>query len=296
MSKDIEIEYPSLFTSADTFSIKAQRRFINLNKLTLFLLFMSTILASIYHQNWAVWSSSLLLVLSAIISSLMLFFKFEKGWYEGRAIAESIKTLCWKYMTGAKPFDQEMEIKEAEQSLISNFKKVIGQRKDFFELVGGDFARYEQLPSRLSEIRTMDRDKRISIYKSKRLEKQKKWYSDKADENRKWKNISFGVIIFSQLLGIIALVINFKYELDISIAPIFIVLSTSFIAWLQLRRYQELSQSYLITATELSLIKSKVHQIETEEELSNFVDDAETAISREHTLWLARRDNIDLFK
>jgi hypothetical protein len=65
---------------------------------------------------------------------------------------------------------------------------------------------------------------------------------------------------------------------------------------LQLRRYQELSQSYLITATELSLIKSKIHQIETEEELSNFVDDAETAISREHTLWLARRDSIDLFR
>jgi hypothetical protein len=296
MNKDLDVKYPSLFTSADTYSIKAQQRFINLNKLTLFLLFVSTILASINQQDWAIWTSSLLLILSAIISSLMLLLKFEKGWYEGRALAESIKTLCWKYMTKAKPFGQQLEINEAEEALISNFKKVIGQRKDFFELVGSDFARYEQLPSRLSEIRSMDRNKRISFYKNKRLEKQKNWYSDKADENGKWKDISFGVIIIAQLLGIIALVINFKYELGLTLAPIFIVLSTSFIAWLQLRRYQELSQSYLITATELSLIKSKIHQIETEEDFSNFVDDAETAISREHTLWLARRDNIDLFK
>jgi hypothetical protein len=32
-----------------------------------------------------------------------------------------------------------------------------------------------------------------------------------------------------------------------------------------------------------------VHQ---EAELSSFVADAETAISREHTLWLARRDHL----
>jgi len=47
----------------------------------------------------------------------------------------------------------------------------------------------------------------------------------------------------------------------------------------------------------LALDKTKLASLlDTESEFSEFVDDSETAISREHTLWLARRDNIELFK
>lgn len=295
MNEKVNFEYPSLFNSADSYSIKAQKRFISLNRWVLILLFISTILTSLSIQNWAFWVSSVILLISAIMSFLMLFLKFEKGWYEGRAVAESIKTLCWKYMIGAKPFDYKLDSKIAQANLITNFKKVIGQRKDFFELIGSNFARYEQLPKSLTEIRDLDFKQRINIYKTHRLEKQKKWYSDKVDENQKWRKISFALIISAQILALVVMIVNYKFEFNIFISPIFIAISTSLIAWLQLKKYQELSQSYLITATELSLIKSKVNQINSEEELSNFVDDAESAISREHTLWLARRDNIDLF-
>lgn len=296
MIKEIEIKYPSLFTSADNYSIKSQKYFLCLNKWVLIVLVISMAITSITQDKWAIWASSSLLIISAVLSTIMLLWKFEKGWYEGRAIAESIKTLCWKYMCGAKPFHKNMEQKEAENRLLKNFKNIIGQRKDFFQLIGSDFAKHEQLPSELTKIRFTDIQNRIHIYKTKRLEKQKQWYSDKVDENKKWTKISFVVIIVSQLLAIVSLILSIKLEWNFYIAPILIVISTSFIAWLQLKRYQELSQSYLITATELSLIKSKINQIETEEELSEFIDDAETAISREHTLWLARRDNIELFK
>jgi hypothetical protein len=226
----------------------------------------------------------------------MLVLKFEKGWYEGRAVAESIKTLCWKFVTGARPFSIDIDETEAQNLLIESFKKVIGHRKDFFTLIGSDFAENEQLPIELLNIRKLSKEQRIGIYKTQRLEKQKKWYTDKTTENKKWTKISFAIIIVAQVLAVISLVLKIKFEFEISVAPILVTVSTAFIAWLQLRRYQELSQSYLITATELSLIKSKINQVESESEFSEFVDDSETAISREHTLWLARRDNIELFK
>lgn len=291
-----KIKYPALFTSSDKYSIKAQDNFKNLNKWTLVALVVATVLTSLTQENWAIWTSTALILVSAILSTLMLVLKFEKGWYEGRAVAESIKTLCWKFMTGARPFSIDLNETKAQNLLIENFKKVIGHRKDFFTLIGSDFAENEQLPVELMNIRKLSKDERISIYKTERLEKQKKWYTDKTTENKKWTKISFAVIILAQVLAVISLILKIKFEFEFSIAPILVTISTAFIAWLQLRRYQELSQSYLITATELSLIKSKINQVDTESDFSEFVDDSETAISREHTLWLARRDNIELFK
>lgn len=291
-----KIKYPALFTSSDNYSIKAQDNFKNLNKWTLVALVVATVLTSLTQENWAIWTSTALILVSAILSTLMLVLKFEKGWYEGRAVAESIKTLCWKYMTGARPFSIDLNETKAKNLLIENFKKVIGHRKDFFTLIGSDFAENEQLPVELMNIRKLSKDERISMYKTERLEKQKKWYTDKTTENKKWTKISFAVIILAQVLAVISLILKIKFEFEFSIAPILVTISTAFIAWLQLRRYQELSQSYLITATELSLIKSKINQVDTESDFSEFVDDSETAISREHTLWLARRDNIELFK
>jgi hypothetical protein len=259
-----KIKYPALFTSSDNYSIKAQDNFKNLNKWTLVALVVATVLTSLTQESWAIWTSTALILVSAILSTLMLVLKFEKGWYEGRAVAESIKTLCWKFMTGARPFSIDLNETKAQNLLIENFKKVIGHRKDFFTLIGSDFAENEQLPVELMNIRKLSKDERISIYKTERLEKQKKWYTDKTTENKKWTKISFAVIILAQVLAVISLILKIKFEFEFSIAPILVTISTAFIAWLQLRRYQELSQSYLITATELSLIKSKINQVDTE--------------------------------
>ena len=59
--------------------------------------------------------------------------------------------------------------------------------------------------------------------------------------------------------------------------------------WVQVKQYKNLAESYGITTTELSLIEDTIPNITTNEQFSNFVAESETAISREHTLWRARR-------
>lgn len=76
----------------------------------------------------------------------------------------------------------------------------------------------------------------------------------------------------------------------IKLTGLLTTIASSFIAWLQVKQHQELSQSYSIAAQELGLILEQGQHIHTEEDFCAFVSDSENAISREHTLWVARRD------
>jgi hypothetical protein len=58
---------------------------------------------------------------------------------------------------------------------------------------------------------------------------------------------------------------------------------------LQVKKYQETAQSYSVTSQELGFIEALARTVSTEEQFSLFVENAEFAISREHTLWIARR-------
>ncbi|MDG1083326.1 MAG: SLATT domain-containing protein [Planktotalea sp.] len=69
-----------------------------------------------------------------------------------------------------------------------------------------------------------------------------------------------------------------------------IVLVTSALGWLQMKRHSELMASYNLTAHEIGIIKGNSEAAKTEEEFSNFINEAELAFSREHTQWVARRD------
>ncbi|WP_456462126.1 DUF4231 domain-containing protein [Reichenbachiella sp.] len=298
-SDTYKINYPALYKSSDKASIKSQNLFIKLNLFNILSLVLASTLSSIpIDENYLAIISAVFLIVSLILTSLMFYIKFEKKWYEGRAIAESIKTLTWKFMMGASPFEADsFTIVEAEERLINEFKKIIGQRKDYFDLIGGDFGTGEQITTAMRNVREFNIEKKKSIYLRQRLDEQRTWYSSSSNRNRSSKNISFWTIIALIVASFIGLYLNLNYEnLKIIITPISVVIASSIIAWMNLKRFQELTQSYSITANELGLIRSKAHHITKESELSDFVDDAENAISREHTLWLARRDNIELFK
>ena len=60
-------------------------------------------------------------------------------------------------------------------------------------------------------------------------------------------------------------------------------------AWLHMKQHQNLASAYSIAAHELSLIASKIASQLDEANWAGFVDEAEEAISREHTLWKASR-------
>jgi hypothetical protein len=59
-------------------------------------------------------------------------------------------------------------------------------------------------------------------------------------------------------------------------------------AWIQLNQYRTLETSYAVAQQELLIIIERLETV-SEDKWALFVSDAEDAISREHSMWLARR-------
>ena len=72
---------------------------------------------------------------------------------------------------------------------------------------------------------------------------------------------------------------------------VFIVIAGSALTWMQTKRYQELSTAYSLAAHEICLLRQDIDGISNESQFSTFVNDSETAFSREHTQWQARKEH-----
>lgn len=291
--------FPILFKIADEKSNSSQKKFININLSILVLLILSS-LSSIFSTQISAPESIIIfctccLILSMLLNLFILFFKPEKSWYEGRAIAESVKTLTWKLITGTTPFDLSLTNKEYQSIFEENLKKIIGQKKDFFVLIGKKYPNENMVSDEMIEIRKSSFEERKKIYLEARIQNQINWYSTNSKKNSKNKNITFIFMIGFQTLGILFFILELYSLIEFSFTSISIAVTSILLTWLQLKRFQELTESYAITAMELKFIKDKSKFISNDSELAKYVDDSETAISREHTLWLARRDNVELY-
>lgn len=286
-------DFPAFFQVADKASYNAQRRYLNLMKTNILLLILSTAL-SVYAFNdisakkFLAILSAICLCASIITTWLIHVFGYEKTWYEGRAVAESIKSLAWRYMTCADPYFVELPLAMVDKDFLALLWSIIHDRKDL-PLVG-DEAEMRQISDKMHEIRRKSLDERKNIYLTERIEDQRKWYATKAKMNQSWENRWFAGIIITQLLAFICaiLVINFPNS-AVNMTGLFSTIATSALAWMQVKRHQELSKAYSITAQELSIIAESCEHVQNEKEFSDFVINAETAISREHKLWLSRR-------
>jgi hypothetical protein len=97
-------------------------------------------------------------------------------------------------------------------------------------------------------------------------------------------------MIVCQVFALISVIVIVRWpESPVNPTGAFINLAIAFLAWLQMKKHQQLAQSYGSAAQELNFIYEQSSQIRTEEELSTYVMDSENAIASEHKVWLARR-------
>jgi hypothetical protein len=143
----------------------------------------------------------------------------------------------------------------------------------------------------MREARTASFIARRDLYAECRIRDQQLWYSTNADRNEIQGNRLFLAIWTINAFAIgAAICLVIWPSLSLNTTGIFATIAASLFAWLQVRRNQELAQSYSVAAQELGLVHSKAIHIGSEDAFAEFVADAEAAISREHILWVARRD------
>lgn len=290
-------DMPALFKAADSASLVAQRRYLFLVLGNLLFLVGGALLSSIPPIPQLTKSETALL--GSISFAIGLFFtlfmrtlSYEKSWYGGRAFAESVKTIAWRYMTCAEPYHTEACSAEADGKFAADLRLILSERRSLARILGGRAGADQQITQKMRDARNLDLEDRKQLYLSERIDNQRQWYSNKAEINERRSTLWFVAILLAQLLALIfAFYIVYRPETDLNITGVFSSLAGAFLAWLQVKRHQELAQSYGLAAHELGLVSALAVNVNTDDELSKFVADSESAISREHTFWSARRDN-----
>jgi hypothetical protein len=298
------VEYndlPALFRSADGAANTAHRQYSLITTTNLILILVSAILGSLFVGGETTARETITvsmtivgaIVLSAcvILTAVTQMLHLEQVWHDGRAVAESVKTLAWRYMMGCEPYSQRLDMTRAQNLFLSDLSSLLEARTSFASRLGGTPATMPQITSRMRDVRSLDLENRKKVYLTARLDDQVNWYANRAERSRKSSGRLFFFMIVSLIAAIIAaiLIINWPGS---PVNPIgFLVnLALAFLTWLERGRHEELAQSYGIAAQELGLIRERLAVVATDEQLSEFVSDAEKAVSREHTLWLARSD------
>ena len=291
----IEKDFPSYFQASDNASKQAQSNYINIIRIDLISMIIASAMTIYNYQQvesklYVYVISGVLLLASLILTIILKSKQYEDTWYQGRALAESCKTLTWRFVTCSEYFEENLTDIEARERFIDRIKELSNEFKGLSKIMNSKTLNLPIVTDKMIELRKLGMFDRKQNYIQNRVEDQKKWYSNKAEFNKSKYNFWFGIIIASQAIALVSVIFLIKFpKNDYNFIGLFTTIASSAISWLQLKQHQELKQAYTTATQELNFIVELSAKVNTSDELSKFVLDSENAISREHTLWLAQR-------
>ena len=284
--------YPAVFHAADAASQSAQRWFLRLSACRLWALVAVAALAALASliDQWAAIVALAPISVALFAEIVLLARRPERRWYQARAVAESAKTLAWRYQVGGRPLGRRMTDDEADTELIARLRALLSEFRD----LALPAPNQDQVTSTMRKLRSSPLEERMKAYREERIEDQRAWYSHRADWNRRrsdWYQVgliiielaAFGMALFTALQG-----------LSVSVYSLLAALAVAGVGWLQIKQHRSMADAYSIASHELAAINSTIDSVSGEDAWEEFVHQAEDAISREHTLWLASNRSIAL--
>jgi hypothetical protein len=281
-------DFPGLYKAADRASLRSQ--YIYFLGLGVYLVLL--VCAAIVSFAWptsiqgAIASALLFLITLGILIGLKIK-KPDDIWYNGRAVAESVKTRSWRWMMQAEPYQDNACHEIALKQFISDLKSILEQNRSFaHELTSADGV-LAPISEKMLEVRHLPISERLNVYQDQRIQNQANWYSKKSLFNKKRAFFWFFASFVLHVVAIIMLL--YRIVEPTASVPVEVVATAAgaVLTWLQAKKHSELNSSYALTAHEIVLIKSEVLSVKNEKELSDFVINSENAFSREHTQWIA---------
>lgn len=281
-----EADLPGFFHDAEAASRRGQRQALRWSVTRL----VSAVIAALggavtwEHPGFHPWAGLALAAFSvALVVEILLWTQQpERDWYAGRAVAESVKTLAWRYAVAGPPFSTD--VTEPKVLLRDRMAEVVAQGGERLVLDSDD----PPATPAMNDLRTAPLERRRTTYLQNRLQVQKKWYADNARRNKKravqWRL----ALVVGEILAVV-LAGGRAFDMwDVDISGVLAAAVAGGAAWLGTKRHSTLATSYALATRELALVRAKLVDAD-EESWPAAVAEAEDAISREHTLWLASR-------
>jgi hypothetical protein len=287
-------DLPPLYNAADKSSTEAQSHFLWATRFRLFGLIgaasfgLFTWKCGSSPVDWSGVLAALCFVIALVVEGFLYRAKPERTWYQARAAAESVKTLSWRYAVGGEPFNVGAD----EENLVDDL--FLGRLQSLFDIIEdldlvAPTTSEGQITARMREVRALSLVERKDIYANGRVGEQQDWYRAKANWNKRyasrWTWAMLGIEIAGVIFGFLKAIGVIEGDL-LTFSGVILATTT---AWMQTKQYRTLATAYTVTALELASVRSKITNQNSETEWAKFVNDAEEAFSREHTLWKASR-------
>lgn len=282
----VDADLPGFFHDAEKVAERGQRQTLSLGRLRL----LSAIIAALGGAlSWKAGKIDLWAIVSmagflaALYAEVRLWnLKPEEDWKAGRAVAEAVKSLAWRFAVAGNPFPHEIE--KARRELGAQTAEVV---RKYGQTLALDSANPSATPA-LTELRDQPFEKRRRAYIEYRVREQKIWYAGRARRNKDRASQWRGVLIVGELLAILLAGGRAVGFWDIDISGVMAAAVAGGAAWLGVKQHETLRLSYGAAATNLALLEETLAET-SEEEWAAAVADTEDAIGTEHSAWLASR-------
>lgn len=285
-------DMPAVQRAADLASLRGQKSYLRWTRWRLYFVIAAAASGAFTGSTdggarEALIIASLVLFLLALATEIILLSsRPEETWYHGRAVAESAKTLAWKFAVCADPFPRTMSKEDAERMLNQQLSDIVAESP---VLADYSSSGTEQVSVKMKDLRDADLQTRKSAYTIGRVDDQRVWYSKNADKNEKRSLLWRCALLGLEILGAVSALLMLVDTTSVDFGSVLAVGVAAGGAWIEVKQFDTLASAYALTATELALVRSAAQQVDDEGSWSAYVNSAEQAISREHTMWLARR-------
>ncbi|MBB1023368.1 MULTISPECIES: DUF4231 domain-containing protein [unclassified Dietzia] len=278
------LTFPAAYLAFDNSSAKAQTLFNRVRRGELVCLVIASAAAVIPGRAAAV--LAVLFFLAALfLRASNTSSEAEKRWYQARAAAESVKSMSWQYAVGGESF--RLSQGDVDEAFRARLLKIANELDSID--VGPPNGSVGAITPEMRRLRSGSISVRHDFYIDNRVRDQKNWYSAKAELNRKrasqWRVAIVSLEALAVLLGM-ARILEF---FDADLLGVLAAAAAGCAAWFQMRNYAGLSVAYALTAHEIDILDGSYVDGNDEQAWAQFVHDAEAAFSREHTMWLARK-------
>src|SRR5215211_1752430 len=248
-------DYPALYQAADDTSQGGQKTYKRLVGVDLSLVVVGAVLGTLaflvpraYAAAFAA-AAAIVLLGSIVAKSIGQQRRYDKEWFDGRAVAESVKSLTWRYMMRLEPFHDDAT---CNQKFIEELKEIRDARSELQYRVNPSAGTNEQITPRMRQVRQLPLEERRNLYVEERLEDQAEWYAGKAKANRNLATRLFWAALAAQFIALALAVWRVVYpSAGLSLVGPLLALAAAFTAWTQLGRHDELSKSYTLANQEL---------------------------------------------
>ncbi|MCW8830574.1 MAG: DUF4231 domain-containing protein [Gammaproteobacteria bacterium] len=285
-------QMPGLYQASNKASIDSQYvYYISLLVYLILLVVAAVVSYSSADSKVGTFLSALLFLITLGILIFLRVKRPDDTWYNGRAVAESVKTRAWRWMMRAEPYLDIDRIEIARKEFISDLKQILNQNRSIAGSLGHDEYLKEPISDEMLKIRLMAVSDRLAVYLNDRVNNQSIWYSKKSIFNKKRALLLFWASVVLHLLAFIMLLLRVQTPTLNLPVEVVATAAAAILTWLQAKKHNELASSYSLAAHEIVLIKGEAVDISTEEYLSDYVVNTEAAFSREHTQWVARKSD-----